>query len=563
MVSSAQVSGARAGFRDLAILVGLVLIETLPVAGKAFHIDDAFFIAVARNVERHPLRPFDGAVALDDTDQRVFAKGGASPNTFETLSHPPLVSYVLAAVSRVAGGYWEVPEHVAFLPFALLAVGAQYHLARRFTRRPLAATLLLATSAIFVVSAQGVMTDVPALALFLAALALFVAGVDADETAPLLLAGLAAGLAFLTRYVALGLVPLGAAYVLAQPPPRRARRALVALVPLAALTALWLAQNRMEHGEIHLAASARHYLDYYEGRYFAAADLARRGVTDLAALGATAFPLAVVLLWRGDGAARRWRFPGCVAAALLVAGANPLGLVELDGCGAAGRAAVVLCLATGLFLIAEAAARARGGGPDGAFLLFWLMAGLAGTVCLLPFGAARYMLPVVAPLALLLARDRDGTRSWMSTGGFRFALALTSALSLILAAADYEYAGLYRDIARRLPAVTGDRPVFFIGDWGFRFYMEGAGHRYLLSSDESPVAGDFVVRPQVAGLHEMAPGLARRAQLVTTIVAAGTIPVRLMSHEARAGFYSHGWGLLPFTVSSAPLERFDVYRVTS
>jgi len=105
--------------------------------------------------------------------------------------------------------------------------------------------------------------------------------------------------------------------------------------------------------------------------------------------------------------------------------------------------------------------------------------------------------------------------------------------------------------------------VFFIGDWGFRFYMEGAGHRYLLSSDESPVAGDFVVRTQVAGLHEMAPGLARRAQLVTTIVVAGTIPVRLMSHEARAGFYSHGWGLLPFTVSSAPLERFDVYRVTS
>src|SRR5262245_56091098 len=52
------------------------------------------FIAIADDVRLHPLRPLDGRVALDDTDARVFARTGTAPNTFDTLSHPPLVPYL-------------------------------------------------------------------------------------------------------------------------------------------------------------------------------------------------------------------------------------------------------------------------------------------------------------------------------------------------------------------------------------------------------------------------------------------------------------------------------------
>jgi hypothetical protein len=111
--------------------------------------------------------------------------------------------------------------------------------------------------------------------------------------------------------------------------------------------------------------------------------------------------------------------------------------------------------------------------------------------------------------------------------------------------------------------VAAGHRVFFIGDWGFRYYMEEAGHRYLLSTDDaSPREDDFVIRPRIAGLHQIAPGLRRRIQHEATVDARGFLPLRLMSYEARAGYYSHGWGLLPFSVSEGPLEVFDVFRVT-
>src|SRR5216110_1347711 len=105
MVSSAPtVSGARS------VPVFLLLAAlTLPFSGKAFHVDDPFYIAVARNLRAHPLDPYAGSVAMDDIDRRVYAAHGEAPSTFATLSHPPLVPYVIAAVAA-AGGFAETPQ---------------------------------------------------------------------------------------------------------------------------------------------------------------------------------------------------------------------------------------------------------------------------------------------------------------------------------------------------------------------------------------------------------------------------------------------------------------------
>lgn len=36
---------------------------------------------------------------------------------------------------------------------------------------------------------------------------------------------------------------------------------------------------------------------------------------------------------------------------------------------------------------------------------------------------------------------------------------------------------------------------------------------------------------------------------------------RVMADEVGAGFFSNGWGLLPWMISAEPLDRYDVYRV--
>ena len=47
--------------RARALVIGCVLVSTLPFVNKAFHIDDPAYVAVARNVLEDPLRPFAGA----------------------------------------------------------------------------------------------------------------------------------------------------------------------------------------------------------------------------------------------------------------------------------------------------------------------------------------------------------------------------------------------------------------------------------------------------------------------------------------------------------------------
>jgi hypothetical protein len=34
-----------------------------------------------------------------------------------------------------------------------------------------------------------------------------------------------------------------------------------------------------------------------------------------------------------------------------------------------------------------------------------------------------------------------------------------------------------------------------------------------------------------------------------------------MNDETHAGFYSDGWGLLPYSFSTVPLETFKIYQV--
>jgi hypothetical protein len=38
-------------------------------------------------------------------------------------------------------------------------------------------------------------------------------------------------------------------------------------------------------------------------------------------------------------------------------------------------------------------------------------------------------------------------------------------------------------------------------------------------------------------------------------------PIRVMNPVAKAGFYAHGYGLLPFSISNASLEEFEVCKI--
>src|SRR6185437_7500703 len=119
----------------------------------------------------------------------------------------------LAALLAIFGDVYEVPFHLAYIVFSLIAAWAVWSLARRFSRYPLLATLLCLATPAFVVNGASFESDLPFLAFWTAAVALFVAGIDGKSRLLLALSAASSVLAALDAYQAIVLTPILALYL--------------------------------------------------------------------------------------------------------------------------------------------------------------------------------------------------------------------------------------------------------------------------------------------------------------------------------------------------------------
>ncbi|HKQ62717.1 MAG TPA: hypothetical protein VJS92_15610, partial [Candidatus Polarisedimenticolaceae bacterium] len=274
------------------VLLATAAALTLLNAVKPLHIDDPFIYRVAEQVVHHPLDPF----GLD-----MLWVQWPTP-VVEELT-PPLVPYWWAIALAVAPAQpllWKL----WLLPFALLLVFALHALLRRFARGvELPLTVLTALSPA-VLPGFNLMQDVPALALALSALALFLAARPAA-------AGGIGGLALQTKYTAAAILPVMALRALLT---RRLRPALIA-VPLAVLVFLgWEVWVTTRYGTGMFVGQLRSDVWWYARAAM---------VLPLLQLLAGAAPLLVPLGLAALGASRAI----VLAATALVAGAYALPLL--------------------------------------------------------------------------------------------------------------------------------------------------------------------------------------------------------------------------------------------
>lgn len=548
--------------RNGLVVAAILFLLNLPFLTKPFHIDDVYFLEVAQNIRQHPLDPFHGDAALLDQDVRIFKSSGKAPNTFEGMSHPPLVPYFLAFAISLSGSIQEVPLHLAFSIFVLIASASTYILANRFTAFPAGATLFILGSPIFLVNSQNLMTDVPMLALFLCSLALFISGIDENRTPRLLLAGFVAALAVLTRYVGLLIFPIFLGYALFR--KKSLRETLPAFAAAALPIGAWFLQNWIYHGRLHILAGASHYARFYEQGSFGASDLFIKAISDFSGIGAvTIFVLPVLLVY-----GHRKVFLFVILFSTILAALFAIRPGTLQAYSSVQLLLLSFFLSSGLFLAIISIQRWRSHQDSNHsstdhFLIFWLIITLVAAILLLPFGASRYMLPVLPPLTFIIVRNiggllEEGTKSRYLLNA---ALCATIGLSLLLAIADERLAGTYRNFPNTLRAAYPGERIWYIGEWGFRHYMNKNAYRYLLSDENSPKPGDLIVRADLAGLHWMCKELSSRCERLRTVEIGEELPLRILNSEAKAGFYSHGFGLLPYSFSKAHLERFTLFRV--
>ncbi|MCL4474302.1 MAG: glycosyltransferase family 39 protein [Actinobacteria bacterium] len=534
----------------LALLIFAVLCITIPFLTKAFHLDDTFFVRLAQWKLAHPL-----ALGLPDH--------GYEGNFFSLYldTHPPLLTSYMSLLIRVFGGASEIGLHLGFLVFPAVAAVSMFFLARRFTHSPLLSALLLVVTPGFMVMAQSVMTDVPAVALWLAAIAAYVFAVDRKDNRLLIISGVFISLAILTTYQSFSLVTLLFLYAWLQ-----RRHTLRNMMPLVAGLAIF--------GAIvvyYLAATGGPpKLSYSIGLNLAPAFLANKILATVSVIGgATVFPLVLAAgMLKGK---KEYLAFGALLAALLIFFLTKVSSGEYTAAAAFLQA--IFC-AAGLLAIYRFANKAMdeavdnekpANGRDSIFLVLWIGGVLLYNVILLPYASTRYLLPLFPPVILMFVRYSGGVissgRNWTIFAAA--AVALTAGAGFAVSAADYQLANVYRsfssDYSRQLQ--TGNHKLWFAGEFGLRYYLEENGGRYLTRDDGSPAAGDHVVLSHGLIAYFISDDLKRRLQLEQSVNYPGSWPVRVEDPGSQAGFYDQFHGNLPYSLARQPIETIDVYVV--
>lgn len=538
------------------VLLAVALLACLvPFSGKAFNVDDTLFIYVARQITRHPLDPFGFKVNwfLD-----------AAPIAHET-KNPPLASYFIAAAAGFVG-WSERALHFAFLLPALAVILGTYRLAQRFTNSPLLAAAATLLTPAFLVSANSVMCDTMMLALWLWAIIFWIEGLQPEKPLYLLTSALLITLCALTKYFGMALIPLLAAYSLARQ-RRLGSWAWYLLLPILALTG-YQRWTKAVYGLRMISEAAHMSTGVRQARQSSAL---AKALVDLSFIGGCTLPALTLapMVWT-----RKKLLAICVASGIagFLVSRGRIGLGEMLWPFDFYRhwflvgVQLTLFIAAGFSVLVLAAADAwKRKDADSLLLMLWVVGTFVFTGFLNWAINVRSVLPLIPAAGILLARRVDMLRTtslrWRPAM-LAVALAVAGAVSLWLTWADTELANSARTAATLIEQKTRNQPgeVWFMGHWGFQYYMESFGARAVIVDDPPQRPGDFLAMAGNDRLFEMRPEFVSSRDAIQ-------IPMRLgittIQRELGTGFYSSDLGPLPFAIGPVPPERYELIRLGS
>jgi hypothetical protein len=170
----------------------------------------------------------------------------------------------------------------------------------------------------------------------------------------------------------------------------------------------------------------------------------------------------------------------------------------------------------------------------------------------------KYVLGSLPAAALLVARAVERAPRGLGRRVAVGTVAVGALVGVLIIRADAVFAGLGRRAVQEFvtPATAQGKRVWIAGHWGFQWYAEQAGAKSMVR-EPRPQRGDLIVAHDLSMLESDRLPAARFLRRITDETPGG----RLMSKEAGAGFYSNGWGYLPWTFSTLPLDRYDLYEV--
>ncbi len=538
------------------VVIGLLLALCLgPFINKAIHTDDVLFVWTGQWIEKHPADFFGFQVNWWASAIPMWAAN----------YNPPLMSYFLAGAASLFG-WSEIVLHLSCLAVAFMAALGIYSLAQMWCERPLLATLAAIFTPAFLVSSSTLMCDVMMLGFWIWALVLWERALANGRSHWLFVgAGLLAGLAVLTKYSAITLLPL--LPILSILRTRKLGWWLTGL----AVSVLMLAGYELITARMYgrgLFSAAVHYAHAthieFPGGWKANA------IIGLAFAGGSLLPLLFYapFLWRP----KTLLAGGVVIFGLLLGmfcrGSN-LGLIlqraNPELMNHRNFVLQVMFLTAGgvhlLLLVVAEVWRRRDSVT--VILALWI----AGTIY---FASvlnwtinARSFLPMVPAAAILAVRRLEAMRGNSVAGGWLLCpLIPAAAIALGVAAADYQLANSARTAAAQIAEKhkSTSHTMWFSGHGAFQYYMEKLDGKPIDVERSLLQPGDVVVVPEIGIFFPLPSG---GVGWVDDLQIAPASRMNLMgaSENEAAGFYGANFGPVPFVIGTPPLQNYTIVRM--
>ena len=506
--------------RDLLILLAAVVLVRLPFLSLPVQGDDVYYQLIAEHARVDPLHPMDFSFRLQG--ETVWAAGH---------TRPPFAGLFQAALLEIFGGMDVVLFHLAYILFSAVAVVSMYSLGRWFFTdrgKALWASLLYLAVPAFLVNGNKLEADIPLLAFWTLGIALFV-------HQRFLLSAVALALAGFTGYQAVLAVPILAH--LAWYKHRAKPLAWVAVLSAPALAVAWQLFERFTVG-VAPAEVLGGYADQY-GLIFHVRKL-HSSLALLGHLGWMLSPVAVVAAWRG-----RSLLAG-------LAGGLALSLFLPADYTVPERALYALSAACGItVLLAAALATLRERIREGGFVGAWILVFFLGALALFYAGSARYLLPL-APALCLLAVQQIPSRAILAT-----AFALNLSLGSTLAWSERSWILGQEQFARSLHPLAQGKRIWSNGEWGLRYALSQIGGESLLADQTIPAGAVVVESDLAAPIPYQVEGV--RRELLEQSAWMG--PLRTAGRGSHSGYSSSEFGVLPFALGGAPVERMTASQI--
>jgi hypothetical protein len=509
-----------------------VLTDVAIFSSRAVHLDEPFFIALAKT-------PRDYGLFFRDSQWVFF---GLLYPMFGGGSHPPAVSYYVAALYSLFGEFREVPFRLFYSLFGIAAAFGFYGLARRRCTHPLAVTLLFLASPAFFVMSETLMMDVPMLGFLLLGLHFYFERDDGEPARPAA-AAICFSLSALSGYTTL--VPLACLFVsvlLTGQPKRR-------LLPIASafcVLGLWLLTMMLYYDKNPVDPVVRYFQSLNS--------MAHNLIATPSFIGGVTVAPWLFLVMRRDRKASPLLIIVSALSALLLS-------IFIDWKSIRYGLTFIVLASSGIALLltfgAEGLQTLKHKWTTLDLLLFlWLPTTAAFFVLVGQFISARYVLLAMPPLYLTLF-NRATART------IAFAGVPTLVLSVLVATADYRFVNTYPEwVAAHVdPLQKQGFHVLGAAESGLRFYLEQRGIPTLSTSDLRPKGGDLIVRHSTLYKYSLAEDVETMLTVIESDALYDRFPIRTFSQEAGAGFHGSSMGVLPYALSRVPHDRLEIAEV--